>query len=47
MPASSEGRREYEGQAPGTGQGQARGSYYYLSDLDVSHLGQVSPHWLG
>lgn len=30
MPASSEARRESEG--------RARGSYYYLCDLDVSHL---------
>lgn len=47
MRASSGCCREYEGQAPDTGQGQAHGSYYYLYDLDTSHLGQVSPHWLG
>lgn len=39
--------RECEGQAPRMGQGQVCGSYCYLCDLDASHLGQVSPHWLG
>lgn len=39
--------RKCKGQAPGTGPGQVCGSYYYLCDLDASHLGQVSPYWLG